>query len=170
MTRKSGTVFLPWLFIFLMISSLFWLLNRVNRGVQHTEICRNHLEQIYQALLDYEQEHGRLPALQFFPVESTEGEGSLIDILESQTESDMSWLQCPAAPALLREQGITYLWNTELNQSSLTDRDTITWVLVDMQALDETLPGPHFGKVHILYTDGRVELSDAPPHSLPVRF
>lgn len=170
MNGKRGAVLIPWLFIFLMIWSLFWLLNRVNQGVQHTEQCKSQLENIYQALRSYEQEQGRLPALAFYPVEDSEGEGSLIDILENQSESDPSWLICPAAPELLKEQGITYLWNTELNHGSLTDRDLVTWVLVDMQALDEGLPGPHFGEVHILYTDGSVERSDSPPHSLPVRF
>ena len=170
MNRKSGAVFLPWLFIFLMIGSLFWLLQRVNKGIQDTDACHKNLEAIYQALRLYEQEHGRLPALEFYPLEPTEGDGNLIHILENQSSSDVAWLVCPGAPDLLREQGITYLWNTALNQSSLTERDDITWVLVDMQALDDRLPGPHFGKVHILYTDGRIELSDDPPHSLPIRF
>lgn len=172
MRSKSGAVLLPWLFIFLMLASLLWLLNRVNEGVQSTEACRTQLENIYQALRQYEQEHGRLPALQLFPVDYTEDgeEITLRNLLSDQPGFQAEWLLCPGSPEILRQHGITYLWNTELNQSSLTDRKDITWVLVDMQALDDNLPGPHFGKVHILFTDGRVELTDDPPHNLPVRF
>lgn len=170
MSNRTGAVFLPWLFIFLMIGSLLWLLNRVNQGVQTTDQCREQLKNVYQALRLYEQEHGRLPALELYPVNPEETEETLWNLLADQPGFKKEWLICPSAPDVLKAQGITYLWNTELNQSSLTDRDTITWVLVDMQALDDTLPGPHFGKVHILYTDGRVEDSHAPPPNLPVRF
>lgn len=170
MTSKRGAVLLPWLFIFLMLGSLLWLLNRLNQGIQHSDQCQIQLENIYQALRNYEQENGRLPTLELYPVDPEETEETLMTILENQPGFRREWLQCPAAHDVLREQGITYLWNTELNQSSLIDRATITWVLVDMHALDLSLPGPHFGKVHILYTDGRVELSEDPPHNLPVRF
>lgn len=170
MKTKQGAVLIPWLLIFVMISSLLWLLNRMNQGIQNTEACRIQLENIYQALRNYEQEHGRLPALELYPVDPAENEETLLRILERQPGFDPAWLQCPGSAEVLREQGITYLWNTELNQSTLSDREQITWVLVDMQALDENLPGPHFGQVHILYTDGRVERSDDPPPGLPVRF
>jgi hypothetical protein len=169
-SSRTGAVFLPWLFICLMLASLFWLLNRLNQGVHHRETCREQMEKIYQALRHYEQEHGRLPALELYPVNPEENEETLWNLLSDQPGFQKEWLICPSAPEVLREQGITYLWNTELNQSSLADRDTITWVLVDMQALDDGLPGPHFGKVHILYSDGRVEQSTHPPPNLPVRF
>ena len=170
MSTKTGAVFLPWLFIFLMIGSLLWLLNRVNQGVQATDQCRQQLKNVYQALKFYEREHGRLPALELYPVNPEENDETLVKLLADQPGFQKEWLQCPSAPDVLNEQGITYLWNTELNQSSLSDRETITWVLVDMQALDDALPGPHFGKVHILYSDGRVEHTQHPPHNLPVRF
>ena len=170
MKSKSGAILLPWLFIFLMLGSLLWLLNRVNQGMQHTDQCRGHLERIYTALRSYEQEHGRLPALEFYPVDPTEQEETLYSLLLDKTDFNPEWLLCPGSPSLLAEQGTTYLWNTELNQSSLSDRDQITWVLVDIQALDEGLPGPHFGKVHILYSDGRVEISQDPPPGLPLRL
>jgi hypothetical protein len=170
MKKKSGAVLLPWLFIFLMIGSLLWLLNRLNKGLVYADGCKIQLENIYVALRNYEQEHGRLPALELYPVNPEDSEETLRGVLENQPGFDSSWLQCPAAGDVLREQGITYLWNTELNQSSLKDREDITWVLVDMHALDDSLPGPHFGEVHILYTDGRVERSEDPPPGLPVSF
>lgn len=170
MKSKNGAVFLPWLFIFLMISSLLWLLNRLNREIQNAETCKERLERVFEALQQYEREYGRLPALELYPVNPEESDETLMNLLAEQPGFQPEWLVCPSAPEVLREQGITYLWNTGLNQSSLSDREFITWVLVDMQALDDGLPGPHFGKVHILYSDGRVEESSAPPPNLPLRF
>jgi len=161
---------LPWLFILLMIGSLFWLLNRVNLGVQHSEGCKENLLQIYESLKLYEQEHGRLPALELFPEDLHGNPDSILNKLKDREGFDPAWLICPSAPQVLRDQGITYLWNTALNQASLLNRTEITWVLVDLQALDDNLPGPHFNAYQVLYTDGRVERSYSPPPSLPVQF
>lgn len=165
---KQGAAFLPWLFILLMVGSLIWLLNRLNHQLGYAESCEQRLERIYQILAQYEQQHGRLPVLELFPEDPERNEESLLHVL-GQFESDPDWAVCPASHPVLREHGLTYLWNTALNQSSLLDRKEITWVLVDIQALDDRLTGPHFGSYHILYTDGRVERSPSPPHSLPVQ-
>jgi hypothetical protein len=170
MNRKCGAVFLPWLFILLMIGSLIWLLNRLNTGIQNTERCEKSLESIYAYLTLYERDNGRLPIFELYPENPRENPESLINRLSELPGFDSGWLICPSAPALLQEQGITYLWNTALNQGSLSNRQEITWVLVDIQALDDRIPGPHFGTYHILYSDGRVERSSSPPHSLPVQY
>ncbi len=47
MKRSSGAVFLPWLFIVLMIGSLIWLLNRLTVGIQQAESCELRLEELY---------------------------------------------------------------------------------------------------------------------------
>lgn len=170
MKNRCGAVFLPWLFIILMIFSLIWLLNRLNTGLQQASQCEEQLKKIYQYLSLYERENGRLPSFELYPEELRENQESLLNRLGTLPGFDSDWLVCPGAPAILKSQGITYLWNTSLNQSSLTLRKEITWVLVDMQALDDQVAGPHFGHYHILYTDGRVERSASPPHSLPVQF
>jgi len=170
MKSRSGAVFLPWLFIILMVFSLFWLLNRLNTGIQQSEQCENQLKNLYRYLRLYEEENGRLPTFELYPEEPLRNEDSMLNRLNMIQGFTPEWLICPGAPAILKDENVTYLWNTALNQSSLTQRKEITWVLVDMQALDDDIAGPHFDHYHILYTDGRVERSSSPPHSLPVQF
>lgn len=170
MKRKDGAVFLPWLFILLMIGSLIWLLNRLNTEIQNTDECKVQLEKVYEYLVLYESDNGRLPIFELYPEDPIGNQESLINRLGELPGFDPRWLRCPSAPAAVRAHGITYLWNTALNHGSLTNRNEITWVLVDMQALDDRIPGPHFGTYHILYSDGRVERSASPPHSLPLQF
>ena len=38
--------------------------------------------------------------------------------------------------------------------------------LVEVQAVSDSVPAPHFGHYNILYTDGRVESSAQPPPEL----
>jgi hypothetical protein len=169
MNRRQGTTFLPWLFILLMLGSLLWLLNRLNVQLQYKDGCEQQMLKIYEVLNLYEQQHGRLPALELFPEDAVGNEESLLNVL-SRFEFNPEWAVCPASHPVLKKQKLTYLWNTALNHTSLRDRKEITWVLVDIQALDDRIPGPHFRAYHILYTDGRVEHSPTPPHSLPVQF
>lgn len=168
--KRKGMVLLPWLFILLMIFTLIWLLNRLNTGLQNSERCEQQLKKIYEYLVLYELDNGGLPKFELYPEDPVENPDSLINRLSQIPGFDPDWLICPSAPAIIKTRGITYLWNTALNQSSLSYRDEVTWVLVDMQALVDKIPGPHFGSYHILYSDGRVERSPTPPHSLPVQF
>ena len=165
---KAGSVFLPWLFILLMVGSLIWLLNELNQQLGYAEGCEQRMKKIYELLTRYEQQHGRLPLLELFPEDPRRDEESLLQVL-GQFERDPDLAVCPASHEVLKEHGLTYLWNTALNQSSLKDRKEVTWVLVDIQALDDGMVGPHFGSYNILYTDGRVERSPSPPYSLPVQ-
>jgi hypothetical protein len=171
MHRKQGAAFLPWLFILLMLGSLLWLLNRLNVELGHADTCEKQLKEIYEVLNRYEQQHGRLPALEMFPGNPEESESSLLQVLASFGVAPETAV-CPACHPVLREHGLTYLWNPALNHGSIRDDSKAEpqWMLVDMQALDDRIRGPHFGSYHILYTDGRVERSARPPHSLPVEF
>lgn len=159
----------PWMMILLMIGSVLWMMNRLSRQVHQASHCKENLEKIYHILTLYEVEHGQLPSFELFPEDPLEDAESLPMILKSYG-LDLTRATCPSSPNVLREYGVSYLWNTALNHDSLTNRHEPTWVLVDMQALDDRLPGPHFGGYHILYTDGRVERTPHPPHSLPVQF
>ncbi len=169
MNGKEGAAFLPWLFILLMLGSLLWLLNQLNVGLGHADASEQQLLEIYQVLSQYEQQHGRLPALEMFPGNPQESESSLLHVL-AQFDASPGLAICPSAHPVVRNHGLSFLWNPALNHGSLRNRNDITWVLVDIQALDDRVPGPHFGSYHILYTDGRVERSPQPPHSLPVEF
>ena len=169
MNRKAGTAFLPWLFILLMLGSLLWLLNQLNMGLGHADASERQLKEMYRVLARYEQQHGRLPALEMYPGNPRESESSLLHVL-AQFDASPDLAVCPSAHPVLKQHGLSFLWNSALNHGSFRDRKDITWVLVDIQALDDRVSGPHFGSYHILYTDGRVERSPSPPHSLPVEF
>ena len=168
-SSRAGTSFLPWLLILLMLGSIFWLLTRLNTQLREVRGCQSRLENIYHVLTLYEREFGVLPSFELYPEEPLTDPAGLVRVLEPYG-LDPDWLVCPSAPHTLASHGNTYLWNTALNQGSLRDRREITWVLVDIQALDDDLAGPHFSAYHILYTDGRVERGFQPPHSLPVQF
>ncbi len=169
MKSRAGMTILPWLFILLMVGSLLWLLNRLTRDLQDAEECRRRLERIHQVLALYERENGHLPSFELFPEDPFNDSESLLSVLKPYGLNP-EWALCPAAPGVLRNHGISYLWNPALNQGSLENRREPTWVLVDIQALVDNLPGPHFGGYNILYSNGRVERSPQAPHSLPVQF
>lgn len=168
MARMKFTLW-PWLIIFMMIASVIWMMNRLTLQLQQTDACKNNLETIYNILRTHESEHGQLPSFDMFSQDPLEDEESLPNLLKSYG-FDPSLAICPASPQVLREHGLSYLWNSTLNQGSLMNRDEPTWVLVDVQALDDRIAGPHFGSYHILYSDGRVERTPHPPHTLPVQF
>ncbi len=169
MSHRRGIILLPWMFILLMLASLLWLLHLVNRGRSEAEGCRQNLQQIHRLLERYEREHGHLPVLELFPEEPLADPSSLLAAL-APLGLQAGQACCPTAPGVVRAHGLGYLWNTALNGSSLRHAGEPTWVLVDLQALDDRLAGPHFGHYHILYTDGRVERSTFPPPGLPVHY
>ena len=167
--KKAGRVILPWLFILLMLSSLFWLLNRIGLGRMQTTACQQNLRAVYKALQLYELENGKLPVLPLFPEDVRADADSILNVLGAFGLEE-SMLLCPSAPRSVREHGIGYLWNPAVNGASLQDRAEATWLLVDIQALDDQLPGPHFGNYLILYTDGNIDQLQLPPRSLPVEY
>lgn len=158
-----------WLLIFMMIASVLGLLNRLTTQVQQADRSRDQLKQVHHILMLYEREHGHFPTLDFFPEEPFRDSESILQVLRPYG-LDPAWLISPSAPNVLREHGISFLWNTALNRRSLDSLIEPVWMLVDIQALDDRLPGPHFRSYHILYTDGRVVRSPSPPHTLPVHF
>jgi len=168
-SRRKGILLLPWVFILLMIASLLWLLHLVNLGRTQAEQCKKQLQGIHRILAAYEREHGHLPTLELFPEEPLTDPASLLAVLGANG-LDPADACCPSSPGLVRSHGLGYLWNTALNGSSLQQGATPVWMLVDLQALDDRLAGPHFGHYHILYTDGRVERSPFPPPGLPVHY
>jgi len=168
MSRSPGTVF-PWVFIMLMIGSLFWLYRSLQRDLDHMDVCEENLKQIYLILTLYEWEKGQLPSFELFPEDPKLDEQSILQVLEP-FGLDPEKLVCPAAPQAVKRHGVSYLWNPALNHGSLRDRNEVTWVLVDVQALDDAVQGPHFGTYMVLFTDGTVERTRHPPHSLPVQY
>lgn len=127
--------------------------------------CRDRLWNIYTALEMYEIDRGTLPRLAFFPNDPREGSDSLAVVLQPYTAMENLAI-CPAAPPAHRALGLTYVWNVELNGRKLHAPGVTRWMLVELNALSDSVPPPHLGRYHILYTDGQIELSRNPPQDL----
>jgi len=169
MKKRDGFTLWPWLIILVMVGSIVMMLLRLTQQVRERDECRDRMERIHHILTLYEREHGMLPALALFPADPESDEESLVHVLQPYGLKEGRAV-CPSSPDVIREHGLSYLWNTALNHQSLHDRLEPTWVLVDLQAMDDRIPGPHFGTYHILYTDGSVERGTYPPPGLPVQF
>jgi len=159
----SRLVWLPWIGVLLLVCALTIVTLRVNGNLRDRRICREHLEEIYQALVRSNQENGSLPRLDFYPTNTRNDQDSLLVALRDYgiREADC---QCPRSPASIREgQGLTYLWNVELNGIPLKDVQDHTWMLIEISALSATAKAPHFGRYNILLANGTVvERSEVP--------
>jgi hypothetical protein len=124
--------------------------------------CRRHLRDIYTVLEHYEMEYGSLPSLSFFPDKPFSSADSLRVFVESQGLPGDRAL-CPSSPGVIKKAGLSYLWNVSLNGKKLNGRQKAVWMLVEINALSDDVPLPHFGGYHVLYTDGRIERSAEPP-------
>ena len=130
------------------------------------ESARN-LELIYMALEWYEMENGQLPQLAFFPENPREDGDSLLVAL-SRYGVNESMTICPSAPESIQELGLNYIWNVRLNGGRLHQHGVREWVLVNIHALSASVPLPHPAGYSILYSDGLVEWSKAPPAGLRI--
>lgn len=164
--KKAGVVILPWLFIILMLGSLIWLLNRVSNDRIAASQCAQNLKTLYVYLQRYEQEHGTLPTLVLFSKDPENDPRGIKAVLSEMGVPDEVFI-CPSSPDVIRDHGVSYLWNPALNGGTLNGGE-VRWMLVDIQAVDPDLPGPHLNRYHILFTDGHVEETDVLPYGLPL--
>ncbi|MBU1693610.1 MAG: prepilin-type N-terminal cleavage/methylation domain-containing protein [Verrucomicrobia bacterium] len=130
-----------------------------------TRSCAEQLWHIYTALEMYEIDRGTLPRLAFFPNDPKQDADSLVTVIQPYAAVE-GLTVCPAVPASQRALGLTYVWNVENNGRKLHPPGVPRWMLVEINALSESVPPPHQGRYHILYTDGQVELSKSPPPDL----
>lgn len=145
-----------------LLFGIYLLLHQLRQSFD----CQANLRTLYHALEMYEMERGALPKLGFFPDIPTEDTDSLRVVLESYGASGAACV-CPAAPANLRELGLTYVWNVRLNNRKIPRGDAREWMLVDIQALSKDVPAPHLRRYHVLYSDGTVERITNPAATLP---
>jgi len=137
-----------------------WTLVRLQRARE----CEQHLHQIYLALEWYQAQHGELPHLAMYPAEKYAPD-SLIRCLKDMGFPEELAL-CPESARLIRERGVSYLWNPRLNGLRLGSVPR-TWMLVEINALEpQTYPKPHFGAYQVLFTDGTVRRTKRPPWAL----
>ncbi len=166
MNRRSAFVLWPWLIILGMLGSLVLVMNVLNRELRQESECRARLERIYMAMELYELGNGHLPKLDFYPDNPREGRESLRVVLSKYGLLGSDCV-CPAAHPLIQEKGLSYVWNIALNNQSLSGRQQPDWMLIELEALNPKLRGPHLRQYHILYTDGKVQRTARIPYHLP---
>lgn len=125
--------------------------------------CMNNLKQIGTTLQMFELEQGKLPDAKFFPNNPNTDPRSIKVILKNYGMPNEIFI-CPTAPQQLKDLGLTYLWNDEVNGKSLysIDNPSQTWLMVDMTAAYEEATS-HRNGYNILYANFRVNWSASPP-------
>lgn len=163
MSRRAGFTLWELLWVIAAMGLLGLLLSAYLRSRADANLCMDRLRQIYTALEMYEMDHGALPDLAFFPPNPRTDAHSLRVALEPYLAVEPI---CPAAPPSHRELGMTYVWNVANNRRRLGPHDPPSWLLVELTALSDEAPPPHFGAYHVLYTDGRILRSRTAPNEL----
>lgn len=164
-SRRRGFVFVELLVVAAVLclaAGGIWYSFTARAQARH---CEANLLAIYSALELYEVDRGTLPRLAFFPDDPKQDNDSLVTTLQPY-RSGAEVYACPSAPANLKDLGLTYVWNVALNGKKLHAPGAPTWMLVEINSLSDQVPAPHFGRYHILYTDGRVRPSRTPPPGL----
>lgn len=146
----------------ILVSGLLIVLSQFRAAAD----CKDNLRAIFRALEHYELERGVLPTLAFYPDQPMEDSDSLRVVLEPYGLAGSRCL-CPQARPILRKEGLTYLWNTRLNGQRIPRGGDAVWMLVDLHALSDEVPAPHFGRYHALFSDGSVRLIRNPRSELP---
>ena len=163
LTRLSwitGFFWLPWLLVSIMLVGMLVAWLYVNREKATARVCEKNLRSIYAALELYELDKGYLPKLDFYPSSPSDDQDSLMVVLRPYGVRP-GYCLCPKAPRIVKAAGLSYVWNVKLNNQPLPDSDSTDWLLMEIQALSDKIPGPHLRSNHILYTDGRIERSSA---------
>lgn len=163
--NREGKILAKLLVLLAMVAAVSGLLFYLSMKTKQKQECADGLRKIYRALEQYEVERGTLPTLAYFPDDPHGDVDSLRTVLENNGMETRSCV-CPAVHPVLRELGLTYVWNIALNGTRMTRSGTPKWMLVEMTAISSDLPAPHFRRYNVLYTDGSVKQSTAPLNEL----
>jgi hypothetical protein len=164
--RAAGVVWWPWLLILMMITSLFLVLHYANHNLAKATECRDQMRRMYAVLGFYEVQNGLLPDLSFYPENPREDEDSLRVVLEAYGLNAEDCV-CPKAQPRIKAEGLSYLWNVNLNDQVLSAGRQAEWLLTEIEVMSNQLKGPHFRQYHVMYTDGHVKRTDTVPHEIP---
>lgn len=162
----TGRVWLRILFLLACLGMVLSVLLFVLVQVRRTAACADNLKSIYRALELYEMERGTLPTLAYYPDSPMEDADSLRVVLEPYGLGAARCI-CPNARPIQRAEGLTYIWNVQLNGERIPRAEHTTWLLVDMEALAEDVPAPHLRRYNVLYSDGTVKRVRTPRRDLP---
>lgn len=162
---RRGLTLVEMLVALILLGAVVSVIGFFSRQQVRRNHCAKNLQAVYAALEMYEVERGSLPRLAFYPDDPKQDADSILVVLRPY-RAGTDVYACPSAPPSLRNAGLTYVWNVRLNGKKLRGPGAPVWMLVEMNALSDTLPAPHLGRYNILYTDGRVAASKEPPPGL----
>ena len=162
---KAGAAWNP----LLLLLSLAILLGATGYATWQAERrarqCTLHLRHIYLALEMYELDHGTLPHMAFFPDDAWHSSDSILVVLDPYgVTGDIG--MCLSSHDTVRAQGLSYIWNANLNGKVLHELDADTWLVTELNALSDQVPAPHLGRYTTLYADGRIARSRRRPEGL----
>lgn len=150
--QRLRRILLLVLSLLVILASIYFAMSKANQAVQ----CSYNLKRIYQALDLYEMHNGSLPVLAMYPDEPFADPASIRVVLETYGPDERTWT-CPAVHPLIKQTGLSYIWNTTLNGTSLRNSAEKTWMLMELNGMSREVDRPHFGYCHVLFTDGSVE-------------
>ena len=153
---------LPWVLTLAILTILWWSMTHVQKVSDHKEHCRSNLTQIYKAVELFALENDTLPSLAFYPESVERGSDSLIHALRGYG-LDPIYAICPVSPDPVYWKGLSYVWNPSLNGKRFEDILDPIWMIVDIQAISDEVPPPHFGSYLVLYSDGSIVETQEPP-------
>ncbi len=153
---KSGFALLELAVVVTFVSSVSFTAYQVIRKGNEAA-CRNNLQQIYLALVNFQMDNGSLPNAVFFPVSPDDRKG-INNLLRDHIGGNQAVFFCPAIPSELNKRGTSYLWNDNVSGRSLDGIPDSTWLMTEVTAVSAEAPAPHTRGHHILYADGTVSL------------
>lgn len=132
-----------------------------------TASCFSNLRNIYMGLQMYEMDFERLPNAKFYP-KTQKDPKSIANMLSSYIDDKRVFI-CPAMPAELAKNGLTYIWNDSYNNKFLASvrNRSLKWVMTEMSAVEPNIPPPHHGCYNILFFDGHIETVKEAVHLSP---
>lgn len=163
--RAAGAVRTP-LLLFIVLAILAGAIAySVFRAEKRARQCIQHLRHLYLALEMYELDHGTLPHMAFYPDDARYAANSMLVVLDPYAITSEIGL-CPGSHEVVREHGLSYIWNANLNGKPLHEQSGQTWLVTELSALSDQVPAPHLGRYITLYADGRIARSRKPPAGL----
>lgn len=154
-SARAGGILVRLLVIVALAASVFFVQHRMSVSTAEDQACKDNLRSLFRALELYEMDRGTLPTLAFFPDDPQNDADSLRTILEPYG-AEAHFAICPATHPVLRDLGLTYVWNHRLNAKRIPRSGPPRWMLIEMTAAYADLPAPHSGHYNVLFTDGTV--------------